>query len=408
MIARSEPGDTSRSQQKPLQRMTILYVCLDPGIAIAPGSGASVHALSMISAMEALGATVDLLASVNLGHSFPSRRDVPWLLPQPRPGLPGRRYVRAANEVLSSAAFRRHIQRAVVEIQPDIIYERYALWRRECGDVAAAAGIPHVLEVNSPLVDESVRFRGLRGAAIARRRERAAWQRPTRVVTVSHGMRERVQHVRSGETVVVANGVDLEVFSPDVVPDVELSRRLQGRFVVAFSGTLKPWHDYEVLIEGVSRLPAALSPVLLVVGDGPRRAHLHQLAAAAGVTLEHTGSVSHAQVAPLLARADVCVVPMSADPQLQYFSPLKAMEYLALGRPTVVTRAGDLIELERAGAALGYEPGDGADLAAALVRLSGEPSLAEGLRLQGMATALGHTWLDAAQRSLDGLVASTH
>jgi glycosyltransferase involved in cell wall biosynthesis len=94
---------------------------------------------------------------------------------------------------------------------------------------------------------------------------------------------------------------------------------------------------------------------------------------------------------------DACFAGLPADPELQYFSPLKALEYLAAGRPTVVADAGALAAPARAGAAVAYPPGDPAALAARLRQLAGDAALRAQLRAAGPEYARGRTWRDAAR-----------
>jgi glycosyltransferase involved in cell wall biosynthesis len=79
---------------------------------------------------------------------------------------------------------------------------------------------------------------------------------------------------------------------------------------------------------------------------------------------------------------------------------LKALEYLAAGRPTVVARAGSLAPLADAGVALGYRPGDSADLAAQLLALASNPELGQRLSTAGRAYAEGRSWRAAARTIL--------
>src|SRR3989442_8282357 len=47
----------------------------------------------------------------------------------------------------------------------DLVYERYSLWSFAGMEHAAAAGVPGLLEVNAPLIEEQAAYRGLRDAA---------------------------------------------------------------------------------------------------------------------------------------------------------------------------------------------------------------------------------------------------
>src|SRR5439155_6451646 len=100
---------------------------------------------------------------------------------------------------------------------------------------------------------------------------------------------------------------------------------------------------------------------LLLVGEGPDRAAVATRCERRGVRAAFTGAVPHDAVARFLARADACVASLTADPSLDYFSPLKALEYMACGRPTVVALVGDLCALVERQVVLGYRAGDAGD-----------------------------------------------
>jgi glycosyltransferase involved in cell wall biosynthesis len=201
---------------------------------------------------------------------------------------------------------------------------------------------------------------------------------------------------------VVPNAVDPELFTPEI--DGTATRRrlgIDGRFVVGFTGSLKPWHDLRTLIEaaGSSRPPVAV----LLVGEGPERRRLEDLATGVGATIVFAGPVSHAEVPRYLAAMDVCFAGLPADPAVQYFSPLKAMEYLAAGRATVAARAGSLQPVIDAGAALGYRPGDADDLAATLRSLMENEELRTRIARAGQGYARERTWANAARATVDAI-----
>jgi colanic acid/amylovoran biosynthesis glycosyltransferase len=91
----------------------------------------------------------------------------------------------------------------------DLVYERYALWSAAGMQTARALGVPGVLEVNAPLVDEQAAHRGL---VPATRRSRAPRppSRGDRIVAVSDAVAAyRLGFAAArGKVVVVPNGVD--------------------------------------------------------------------------------------------------------------------------------------------------------------------------------------------------------
>jgi len=364
----------------------VAYVCADPGVPVFGTKGASVHVQAIAGALLRRGAEVTLLAT-RTGGMVPAalaHAEVVALPALPKGDAAAReRAAQAANAGLAAAL------RALGPV--DLVVERYSLWSHAALEHARAAGVPAVLEVNAPLVDEQGRHRALHDRPAAERVARRAFAAATAIVAVSEPVADWVAaRCADGRrrVHVVGNGVD-----PDRFPPVE---RPPGRCTVGFVGTLKPWHGVEVLVDAFDRLHARRPGVrLLVVGDGPQspwlRADLARRPCAPAV--EFTGSVDPAAVPAALARMDVAVAPY---PPLEpfYFSPLKVVEAMASGLPVVCSRIGALPDLVRDGVTgVLCRPGDPFDLAAALELLAADPPLRRRLGEEGRARVLAsHTW----------------
>jgi glycosyltransferase involved in cell wall biosynthesis len=303
-----------------------------------------------------------------------------------------------SNEVAAGPRLRLAVREAIERFRPDVIYERYALFRTEGREETSTAGVPLVLEVNAPLVEETRRFRSLELRSAAVEAERYAWTTADLVVTPSAALAGRVRATGQERLLVVPNAVDPTRFDPSVDGAAVRRRlRLDDRFVVAWTGRLKEWHDATTLVDAVAELPRRLRPALLVIGDGPERRRVERRAAEREVATLITGAVTRRRVPELLAAADACVATLPADPSLHYFSPLKALEYLAAGRATVVAGGGALATLGDAGAALVYRPGDPTDLAARLEVIATDAGLRRRLARRGRSYAEGRTWRAAVR-----------
>ena len=117
---------------------------------------------------------------------------------------------------------------------------------------------------------------------------------------------------------------------------------------------------------------------LLIVGDGPVRAELEQLAASLqlGERVRFTGVVHRDRVPGLVAAFDVALQPAV----VAYASPLKLIEYLALGKAIVAPAQRNIAEvLSHDVNALLFEPGDATGLERSLARLAHEPALRQRL-----------------------------
>ena len=142
----------------------------------------------------------------------------------------------------------------------------------------------------------------------------------------------------------------------------------------------------------------------MLVGDGPERPHLEDLATALGVrdAVVFTGTVRHDELPEYLGAMDATIVTARAG-QAFHYSPLKLREYLASGCPVVAPRIGEVSRTVTDGVdALLYEPGDADGLAERILRLHASPDLATRLGSEGreLVVTTG-TWLIQLQRLLD-------
>jgi glycosyltransferase involved in cell wall biosynthesis len=295
-------------------------------------------------------------------------------------------------------------QQLLVEAETDVVLERYSLGGGAALEAAADLGLPGALEVNAPLVEEAMRFRGLQQVASWRERERSLMAGAQLLIVVSTSLREHA--VASGAVperiTVIPNGADLESFGRGGGPEVRARLGLGSEVVVGFAGSLKPWHGVRRLVEAMSGLPPGYC--LLVVGDGPERAALERLSTEIGLRAIFTGGVPHAQMPAFLDAMDIGVAPFEPMPDF-YFSPLKVVEYMAAGLPVVATRQGDLPELLADGGLL-VQPGDVEGLRAGLLRLGEDAELRLRLGKAGRDRAGKLGWDSVAER-VEGVLTSS-
>jgi glycosyltransferase involved in cell wall biosynthesis len=383
--------------------MRLAYLCSDLGVPVYGNKGASVHVRELSRALQELGHEV-LIVCGRLGGSAPKGFDVPLVEFPPEDPTAGPRAVRAATYARSLPA---RALPALRDFGPDLLYERYALNGTAGLALAADLGIPHVLEVNAPLVDEDLAHRGLGSDASARTLERMIVTRAARILTVSEELKRWLIGLGVGaeRITVLANAVDPVRFDVEAEKREDVRRRLgvNGTPIVVFVGTLKPWHDPGILVRALGVLRernVAPAPQLFLVGDGPERERLEALAREEGLSsmLTFTGSVAHDEVPAYLAAADVAVA--TYHPRTgRYFSPLKLFEYLAAGLPVVAAELGEIPHCVRAEeTGLLYPPGDVEALADALAMLIVDRERAVALGRNGREHVLRHhTWSSNAR-----------
>ena len=386
--------------------MRIAVLCTDLGIRIPGDKGASLHLAAISTAFAMAGHDV-LLVGVG-GHGAPPEGIEHLLLPHPGRSSGLRRELRKLRFVarVPSATLAK-----LEEFGPDVLYERLSLFGTAGRRLAELTGARHVVEINALLAREEQQWRGLRLGAIARRRERAVLQHAMLRVAVSAEVAAQVDEVApEGRTVVVANGVDLDLFVD--LPDRESARGGLGlspeTVAAVFVGALRPWHGLDVAIRALPDAPAEVR--LLVAGDGPVATELRTLAHGLGVSdrVDWLGHVPHAAVPGVLAAADIAIAPYP-DRGTFSFSPLKLYEYLAAGTPVIASDIGQIPEV-LAGGRFGtlVTPGDPLALAEAFTRFADDPAPAHIVAATARRHALEHFgWQRRAEEIVDHIDAAT-
>jgi glycosyltransferase involved in cell wall biosynthesis len=181
---------------------------------------------------------------------------------------------------------------------------------------------------------------------------------------------------------IVPNGVD-SFFSPD--PEIG-----EGDYVL-FTGTLEPRKGVHHLIAAWSGLPAP-RPRLILCGDPGWKVRIPQLPG-----LEVTGYVTRERLRDLYRGALAFVYPS----RYEGFG-IPPLEAMACGAPVIATPTGAIPEFA-AGAALFVEPGNVADLRAALARMLHDATLRRELRARGPEQARLWTW-DRGARAMTELL----
>ncbi len=409
--------------------MRIAYICADPGVPVFGQKGCSIHVQEVIRALQRQGAQVELFATRIGGNPPPG---LETLKIHPLPTLP-----KGEQAVREQAALSANLDlRLALEHQGpfDFVYERYSLWSFTGMEYAQAVGIPGLLEINAPLIEEQAKHRGLIDRTSAEQVAARVFNAATALIAVSEEIKtylegylkvvnegtEKAPHfthanpsryLRSPFPVpcspvservhVIPNGVNPERFPGSIQPSCPASPKT---FTVGFVGTLKPWHGLPILVKAFDQLYQKSSHTrLLIVGDGPERESLiTDLSARRLLDAAHfTGAVAPSEIPGLLASMTVGVAPYPAQSDF-YFSPLKVYEYMAAGLPVVASRIGQLNSLLVDGVnGLLCPPGDAVALAAALDRLRLDPEFSHRLGQTARKAILqNHTWDAVAQTLL--------
>lgn len=309
----------------------------------ASKDGQAVHIEELIAALRAQGHVVRVVAP-ETGEAGKMGGGVGWV------GRLKQLLPKAIYECLelgySWHAYRK-LSKAAKDFQPDFIYERYNLFLLGGALLKRRLGIPLLLEVNAPLVQErSSHSGGLALESLARWAERTAWRAADVVLPVTRVLATHVTAcgVPDERIAVIPNGINKEHFAAAPAIDEAKSRLgLDGRIVLGFTGFVRDWHGVDRVIDWMASPGAPGNTALLVVGDGPVRAELEAQARRLGLgdRVCFTGVVHRDRVPEHVAAFDIALQPAVTS----YASPLKLMEYLMLGKAVVAPKEPNLLEV---------------------------------------------------------------
>jgi glycosyltransferase involved in cell wall biosynthesis len=357
-----------------------------------------IHIREMIKAFEALGHTV---VTSGPGASGGDARASGWrgvlrrTLPQG-----GFELATAAYNIPEWYSGRRLLART----RPAFVYKRHALNDIGMLHAARAAGVPSVLEVNVLYSSMSLgAFEPLHFSRLARHNERKGLELADVVITVSSPLAELVRELAPNlrAMLVLPNGVDPRRFHPDISGSAVRTRFAipADAVVVGWCGIMRSWHRLELLLEALG----TTRHFLLLVGDGPARDSIERQARAMGLEerVKFAGRVAADDVPTYLAAIDIGVV---ADDLTGYASPMKLLEYMAMGKPVVAPDLPNIRDLVAHGSeAQLFTPGDACSLAAGFRELN-DAHVRQALGSRGR-DRVEHerNWLSNAKRILSAI-----
>ncbi len=367
----------------------LAYVCADPGIPFDGSKGASVHLRAITSALRAAGAELRVFVSRPSKRAFDRVR----LIAPPDGGD-------AIGRELAQLGGGARMLEALEEEGPfDAVLERLALFAAGGSAYAARHGVPHLIEVNAPLWEEAARYRSLRLRECARALALETLAGAALVLAVSPALAEDLEAagLDPSRIRVLPNGVDGEAFArARPLPRPEGS---EGRPLLLFHGSLKPWHGLEFLIEALESAGDPRDPFLWVLGDGPLRGLVEEAASKNPRRIRYGGAVLHEDVPRALLAADFACIPYPGEAP-DYFCPLKLVESLALRRPILASEKRCVTDfLEEGTRAFLFRPGDRDSFRDALSRALDAWEHGE-TRAAGEPPDPERTWASKAERIL--------
>ena len=303
--------------------------------------GQAVHIEEMIAALRLLGHEVILVAPA--GDSRQGFGTDDQKLVFLKRAVP--KFVYELMEFSYNLIAYRKLARAVRQHRPDCIYERYNLFLLAGVWIRRKYKLPLLLEVNSPIFEERAKYDGLSLKRLARWSQSLCWNRADQVLPVTQVLADMIQNygVNPDKMTVIHNGINLDEFNGAAGQATRCALGLEHKLVLGFTGFVRRWHGLHKVIDMIASDPADSTRHLLIVGDGPERPNLEQQARLLNIQgrVSFTGMIERKRIPEYVASFDIALQPEV----VAYASPLKMIEYLALGKAIVAPDQPNICEL---------------------------------------------------------------
>jgi len=212
---------------------------------------------------------------------------------------------------------------------------------------------------------------------------------------------------------VVVNGVETERFQP-MAADPEIRRQLgipDDHFVAAYVGTMGMAHGLETFLQVATLLQDRAPQItLLMVGDGGNRNELLKIAAERKLrNLVVAEQQPREKIPAIINSADVCLSLLKNQAVFKTVIPTKMLEYMACGRPVVLSVGGQAEQiLLEANAGISIEAENSAAIADAILAIYADPGARKRFGENGRAYVTTHMERSKTARDyLDVLAALT-
>jgi len=261
-------------------------------------------------------------------------------------------------------------ERLVAEVRPDLLHTHLKHADLVGGVVATRLGLPQVSTLH--VIEE-----GARGVALGKRwlagrlRSRIA----ARTIAVSAAQREwylSTFRADPSSLVTLYNGV---VPGPPLEPSERTALRAtlgadENTVLAANVSIMRPGKGHVDLLKAMAQLPPSSPVRLVLIGDGPCRSDLEQLATTDPALTDRVLFAGYrTDIATVIQAADVIVHPSYADAL-----PTALIHALAAGLPVIAYDVGGIPEIVGSDAGVLLPVGSVSELARTTEELAGDPA----------------------------------
>ncbi len=313
--------------------MKILYYSPHPTISNLHRAGYATHMSEMMEAFKKLGhEVVPLIMGANMSASNEGGVEKKSRIKSfiKKITFP---VIWESLKDLNLKHFDKYAQSVLEELiekeKPDLIYERANYFQLSGVKAAKKFKIKHILEVNSPYVDERIVLQGKSFfLKTAKSIERKMLSMTSLIAVVSSYLEQKFIEdygIDKDKFVVTPNAINIDRAKIDTgnVQKLKEKYNLTDTTVIGFVGSFFRWHGIDMLIKAFSKI-SCKQVKLMIIGAGEIEQELKKLAISISPhNIIFTGAVKHKDIFDYISLFDIAVLPNSH----KYGSPVKIFEY---------------------------------------------------------------------------------
>jgi glycosyltransferase involved in cell wall biosynthesis len=220
-----------------------------------------------------------------------------------------------------------------------------------------------------------------------------------RVLTVHEPVKKYIlvdQHKLSADAIeVIANYPDDKLFA------LRTAQRSDGKLCLAFHGTILERLGLAHAMRALAQMQHRDKVKVKIIGEGDFSDQLKSLIRTLDLgDMVHFDNAMYplSQIPGLLADVDVGLVPLEISSITNYVLPLKLLEYLSLGIPSVTVRNAAIGYYFGEDDCLFYDPKNPESLRLILDRLAGDPALLAHYRRRAVALRERFLWTNEKEK----------
>ena len=167
------------------------------------------------------------------------------------------------------------------------------------------------------------------------------YRRSDRVVVVTAAFKQYLiehWHVPGEKISVVENGVETDLFAS--LPETGRRKEFgaEGKFVVAYIGTMGMAHGLETVIAAAARLRDSNPEIIfLMLGEGAEKQRIIALARERGLdNMRFLDQQPREEIPAFICASDVCLVLLKKTDLFKTVIPTKMLEFMSCGRPVIL------------------------------------------------------------------------